>query len=117
MSEGIIRVVLARLRGERRPFTPALPGRVQGIAGLYAFWVGSHCLYVGMSTNLGMRLYQHRRQPHNDLLTAYLRAWWKEIEASCVAMPDISPACLQQLEREAICALRPHANVAIPKAS
>ncbi len=118
MSEALLQVALTGLRGRRYRFTPALPNRVgRDVAGLYARWLSCFCLYVGMSTSIGMRLYQHRVQQHNDRLAAHLKAWWKDIETSVIAIPGVSRDCLLRIEQRAISALHPCANISIPRAS
>lgn len=116
MSEPAIQAVLAQLRGHRYRFTPALRYVVGDTPGLYALWVGCCCLYVGMSVHIGQRLHEHLVRQHNHRLELYLRGLWKDVEATVAPLPDKSPASLKGLEQEAIVALRPRTNIAIPKA-
>ena len=78
--------------------------------GLYSFWLGTCCLYIGMSTQIRRRIYQHRMQEHNELLERYFKAFWLDIEASFVVLPNLSQAELRTVERGAIRWLRPRAN-------
>lgn len=115
MSEPMIRVVLAQLRGRRYRFSPGLSYVVgRDVPGLYAFWIGCCCLYVGMSGHIGKRLHEHLVRQHNRRLEIYLRGYCKDIEVTVA--PVTNPAYLRGLEAEAILALRPRANKAIPKA-
>lgn len=119
MSESVnLGAVVDQLRTCRRRFTCALP-RTSGleVAGLYAFWVNGHCLYVGMSKNIGTRLYQHRMRQHNDSLALYMRAFWEHIEVAVASMPDTPESCLGRIEQKMIHALRPRTNIVRRKAS
>lgn len=79
--------------------------------GLYAFWLDSGaCLYVGMSTNISQRMYQHRMQEHNPDLDSYFRAFSRRIEVSYIALRDRSAADLRRMENKLISALRPITN-------
>lgn len=80
-------------------------------SGLYAFWLDSGaCLYVGMSTNISQRMYQHRMQEHNPFLESYFRAFSRRIEVSYITLRDRSAADLRQLEDKLISVLRPLTN-------
>lgn len=116
MSEPVIRAILAQLRGRHRyRFSPGLSYVVgRDMPGLYAFWVGCCCLYVGMSKHIGRRLHEHLVRQHNRRLDIYLRGYRGNIEVTVAPVTD--PANLRSLEDEAILALRPRANKAIPKA-
>lgn len=104
--------IIDSLRANRRPFDYGFDQRVgYGVHGLYAFWLGRRCLYIGMSTDISRRLHQHRTQEHNARLLKYLRAWWRDIEASYVALDLSRSTDLQALERAAITTLRPMTNV------
>lgn len=115
MSEPTIRAILSQLRGRRYQFSSGLSYVVgRDTPGLYALWVGCCCLYVGMSVHIGQRLHQHRVRQHSRHLDIYLRGYWKDIEVTVA--PVTTPANLKSLEDEAILALRPRTNKAIPKA-
>jgi len=104
--------VIEALQRGRRPFTYCFDQRVgDGVSGLYAFWLGKRCLYVGMSVDISRRLHQHRTQEHNHRLLQYFRAWWNDIEASYVALSRRHPHELQRFERILIKHLRPLTNV------
>ncbi len=104
--------VTEALRRRRRPFTYRFDQRIDdGVSGLYAFWLGPSCLYVGMSMDISRRLHQHRIQEHNHLLSQYFRAWWNDIEASYVALSRRHPHELQRFERSLIKRLRPLTNI------
>lgn len=116
MSEPAIQAVLSQLRGHRYRFTPALRYVVGDAPGLYALWVGCCCLYVGMSEHIGQRLHQHLMHQHNVKLRKYLTAYWRDVEATVALVPGKPSARLRALEQESILALRPRANIVIPKA-
>lgn len=117
VSDPTIRAILSQLRGRRYRFSPGLSYVVgRDTPGLYALWVGCCCLYVGMSKQIGQRLHQHLVHQHNDNLEKYLRAYWKDVEATIARVPNPSAPYLRALEQESILALRPRANKAIPKA-
>ena len=99
------------LRNGRRPFTHMFDHRIgRTEQGLYAFWLRSSCLYVGMSTVLRRRIHQHRMQEHNDTLSRYFIAFWSDIEASFVALNGKTEPELRRAEREVIQQLRPRTN-------
>lgn len=115
MSEPTIRAILSQLRGRRYRFSPGLSYVVgRDTPGLYALWVGCCCLYVGMSVHIGKRLHQHLARQHNHRLETYLKGFTGNIEVTVA--PVTNPANLRSLEDEAILALRPRTNKAIPKA-
>lgn len=117
MSEPVIQAVLSQLRGRRYRLSPGLSsGAWRDTPGLYALWVGCCCLYVGSSVHIGLRLHQHLMHQHNVRLKKYLTAYWKDVEATVALMPGKPSARLRALEQESILALRPRANIAIPKA-
>ena len=119
MSEPInLGTVANQLRTCRKRFTPSLrQSSALEVAGLYAFWVNGHCLYVGMSKNIRVRLYQHRMRPHNDSLALYMRAFYKHVEVAIASMPDVPENCLGQIEQKMIHALHPLTNIARRKAN
>ena len=97
-----------RLSDGQHPFSHAFQAEIPwDVRGLYAFWLRSHCLYVGMSTRLHDRLREHRHREHNQLLQRYFRAFYGEIDASFVSLPESDEADLRLLEKRAIQALRP----------
>lgn len=99
------------LRHRRRPFTRGFDfGIGSSERGVYAFWLRSSCLYVGMSTHLRQRIYQHRMQEHNELLSRYFKAFWSDIEASFVPLSGQSEAALRSTEQAVIRMLRPRTN-------
>ena len=107
----LITCIVNALRTQRRPFTYRSHTLVGAISGVYAFWLGRACLYVGKSGNIGFRLHQHRMQGHNERLQRYFRAWPRDIETSYIALADHSPGEVAAFERQAIELLRPIANV------
>lgn len=78
--------------------------------GIYAFWLGTKCLYVGMSTQLGVRIHQHRLQERNDVLLRWFHAFPREIEIAVATMEGSAQTELRKIERHAIRALMPEAN-------
>lgn len=107
-----ISCVIAGLRVRRRPFTYNYHNQVsENARGLYAFWARGMCLYVGMSENIGTRMYQHRMNEHNRELDRYFSAFAREIEVAYIQMQGKTRKQLQQLEHKAICNLRPIANI------
>ena len=101
----------ACLRDGRRPFTHLFDNRIgRDAQGLYAFWLGACCLYVGMSTKLRRRMHQHRVQEHNSDLDRYFKAFWADIEVSFVPLAGKSESELRAVERDAIRWLRPRTN-------
>lgn len=102
--------ILNALRCRQRPFTFRFHATVAAVQGLYAFWLGGKCLYVGESVNLKNRLYQHRMQEHNTKLERYFNIYPRDIKASYVVLGDRQDR--RTLEREAIRYLRPVANIA-----
>ena len=79
-------------------------------AGIYAFWLGTKCLYVGMSTQLGVRIHQHRSQEHNEVLLRWFQAFPRQIEIAVATLEGSARAELLKVERHAIRALMPEAN-------
>ncbi len=106
----VLTCILSALRNGQRPFTYEFHKRVAAVQGLYAFWLGGKCLYVGESGNLSQRLYQHRMQEHNAKLKKYFRAYHGDIQVSYCHLPNEENRFL--LERAAIRQLRPTANIA-----
>ena len=99
------------LRDRRRPFTHGFDARIgRETRGPYAFWLNSACLYIGMSISIRRRIYQHRKQEHNEKLERYFKAFWQNIEASFVPLAGKSESELRDAERAAIRVLRPRAN-------
>lgn len=112
-EEALITCVMAALRSQRRPFTYNYHNQFgENVRGLYAFWARGMCLYVGMSENIGTRIYQHRMNEHNRELDRYFSAFAREIDVACIQMQDKTRRELRQLERKAICNLRPITNIA-----
>lgn len=101
------------LRGQRQRFTYNCHKRIpEGIGGLYAFWLDSGaCLYIGKSTNLSQRLYQHRMQEHNNRLDGFLRSFAQQIYVSHVTAFDCEGEDLQPLEKHIIRVFRPLTNI------
>lgn len=113
MSEQLdAQTVVKLLCSCRRPFNYALESRIgRNVSGLYAFWLGQRCLYVGMSMQLVRRLHQHRMQEHNEVLARFMSAFWRDIEMSYVQLTGCSKTDIHKLERSAIRALKPRTNV------
>lgn len=101
---------------KRRAFHYGFHNRIRGgLIGLYVFWVGKACLYVGKSTNISQRLYQHRMQEHNPHLERYFRAFANLIEVSYISQEECQSADLLSLEGSIVRTLRPITNVANPQ--
>lgn len=108
----ILVCILAALRCRQGPFTFGFHAAVDAVQGLYAFWLGGKCLYVGESNNLRNRLYQHRMREHNPKLERYFNAYPRDIKASYVALSNHAAHERRALERQAIRYLRPATNIA-----
>ena len=108
----ILRCAINALKSQRRGFDYNFHNRVEsGAGGLYAFWLDSGaCLYVGMSTNLSERMYQHRMNEHNSELEQYFRAFSQSVQVSYIALRERSSAELRALEDKLISVLRPITN-------
>jgi excinuclease UvrABC nuclease subunit len=74
--------------------------------GIYIFWSGRLCLYVGKATNLRQRLISHWRESHNDDLNVWIRCLGSKL---CVSLVPIS-GDLQTAEQALIDRHRPHLN-------
>lgn len=100
------------LRTRRQGFDYNFHNRVEpGSGGLYAFWLDTGaCLYVGLSSDLGRRIYQHRMNEHNPRLKSYFHSFARRIEVSYVVLPEHSAADLRRLETKLIRTLRPLTN-------
>ena len=99
------------LRTRRQGFDYNFHNRTPDVGGLYAFWLDAGaCLYVGMSTNISNRMYQHRMNEHNADLENYFKAFSQRIQVSYIALSDRSAADLRNLEDKLITALRPITN-------
>ena len=109
------RCVADLLTSRRWPFSYGFHNRVKGQTGLYAFWTGNACLYVGKSEDIGTRLYHHRMQEHNPRLNQYFRAFAQDITISYVSKEDCQEFNLLSLEGTLIKELHPLTNVAQPK--
>lgn len=104
------------LTSRRWPFSYGFHNRVaSGKVGLYAFWYGNACLYVGKSTDIQRRLYQHRFREHNPKLLQYFRAFARDIKVSYVSGDDCRTINLLSLEGNIIKDLRPITNVVRPR--
>ena len=101
------------LKSDIQPFNRKFDSALdRGTAGLYAFWLGRRCLYVGMSKDIRRRLHEHRVQEHNAKLKRYFIAFTLDIDASLVNLGDLSENEIRRLEQAAIHKLRPAANIA-----
>ena len=70
MSESEIGSLVDMLSATR-PFDYNYHNRVGGgVRGLYSFWFHGCCLYVGMSTDIGRRLWEHRTNETNAISTS-----------------------------------------------
>ena len=79
------------------------------MSGLYAFWLDTGaCLYVGQSKDIKQRIYQHRHRETNGTLERYFHAFSRQIQVSYTELQDDNN--VNELERKAIRALRPHTN-------
>ena len=108
----VIACIINALLSQRRPFAYNSHTLVGAIRGVYAFWLDrSACLYVGKSEHIGLRLYQHRMQEHNERLQRYFHAWPTDIEMSYIALNDHTSGEIASFEQQAITLLRPIANV------
>ena len=104
--------ILDGLRSRRSPFTYNYHNHVGSrTRGLYAFWCHKRCLYVGMSIDIARRIYQHRMQEHNIKLEKLFSAFARDIEVSYVHLGGKSDRELSQIEKMAIRAFRPMANI------
>ena len=113
-SVAVLKCVINVLRSQRLAFDYNFHNSVEaGVAGLYAFWLDSGaCLYIGMSTNIKQRMYQHRLNEHNSNLESYFKAFAQRIEVSYIALHNRSGTDLRNLEKNLINVLRPLTNVA-----
>ena len=104
--------VIDRLKSRRETFDFNYHQRVQqGLAGLYAFWLGTGaCLYVGRSRDIRTRIYQHRTNEGNEELDSYFKAFVSWIDVSYIGCRDEMGARLEAMEDQAIQFLQPLTN-------
>ena len=108
----ILICILAALRSRQGSFIFGFHAAVGAVQGLYAFWLGGKCLYVGESSNLRNRLYQHRMWEHNPKLERYFNAYPRDIMASYVALTNHAARERRALEKQVIRYFRPVTNIA-----
>ena len=110
MSESEIGSLVDMLSATR-PFDYNYHNRVGGgVRGLYSFWFHGCCLYVGMSTDIGRRLWEHRTNETNADLHKYTHAFSREIEVSHVDMAGIERKVLEDIEARVIRRMEPRTN-------
>lgn len=113
---GIVRLVAMDLRATRQPFRRGYEECIHSpIRGIYAFWQGPLCLYIGMSIDIARRLRHHRLQEHNEALEKRLRAYWRDVDASHVVLPHYDERCLRAIESALIDTLQPRTNLVRPQ--
>ena len=81
--------------------------------GVYCFWDGPDCLYVGESGELRERIEGHRRGSNNWKLRLYIHRYGYRVQISCVYLPSESSAL--RVESAAIAYFDPRFNYRRPK--
>ena len=78
--------------------------------GLYGFWFGKRCLYVGQAKRqpIALRLEQHWRGTHNDYLADWIRAKGSQLRVSYVVVEQ--PTDIDNLESAYIKRFQPITN-------
>ena len=107
----VLACILNALRNGQRPFTYEFHKRVVQAQGLYAFWLGGKCLYVGKSINISQRIYQHRMQEHSTTLERYFKAYPSDIQVSYCSLTNHTGEDVLALEKATIQSLRPAVNI------
>ena len=74
--------------------------------GVYIFWSGRYCIYVGQATDLRGRLLTHWRKSHNDGINTWIRALGADL---CVTH-EVVKGSLSDCEQSYINRYRPHLN-------
>lgn len=111
-NETFVSCMLGVLKSRRNPFTYTIHTYIdERQMGLYAFWLQTFCLYVGMSKDIRQRIYAHRMNEHNKKLDRYLSAFAQDIEVAYVNLCINSYQELKELEKTAIKRLRPATNI------
>ena len=82
--------IRTKLSRNRYPFSYRTISRgIDDRPGLYSFWLGKGCLYVGMSeTDVRRRLLEHYRAESNPRLARYFRLFPREILCSHALLGD-----------------------------
>ena len=107
----VFRCIINALRVRRNPFSYNYHSQITiRTRGIYIFWLHSCCLYVGISGDIGRRMYQHRMTEHNAKLERYFKAFSRDIEVSYFVLQDKSDVELRRFERKTIQFLRPITN-------
>jgi hypothetical protein len=73
----------------KHPFNMLNVAKVpEGAFGVYGFWFGPRCIYVGRATDqtLRKRLVQHFKRSHSQTLTKWLLAYGPEVSFCCVVL-------------------------------
>ena len=110
MSEREIATLENRL-ANTEPFDYDYHNRVGKVNGLYSFWLNGCCLYIGISDNIGRRLWNHRTNATNTRLDEYMFAFGDKIEASYVELEEMSRHELELLEDKLIKSMKTKTNV------
>ena len=101
--------IQTRLSQDLHPFSYRTIRRKIGVQpGLYSFWLGRGCLYVGMSsTSVRSRLLQHYES--NKKLRKYFRAYPEDIYCSHALLPDVT--LVRSVEPLLIVSMNPKTNI------
>lgn len=83
-----------------------IEARVPEKPGVYVFWSGFFCVYVGQAKNLKTRLCEHWRKSHNDDVNMWIRAIGSKL---CVTYKVVDGS-LAQAEQSYIDRYMPHLN-------
>jgi excinuclease UvrABC nuclease subunit len=74
--------------------------------GIYLFWSGRLCVYVGQAKNLQDRLLSHWRRSHSDEINLWVRALGAHL---CISY-ELVEANLGKAEQQLIDRYSPHLN-------
>jgi excinuclease UvrABC nuclease subunit len=74
--------------------------------GIYVFWSGKYCVYVGQAKSLKERLTTHWRKSHNDDVNVWIKALGQKL---CITY-DVVLKDLTKAEQAYINRLKPHLN-------
>lgn len=81
--------------------------------GVYAFWRGKTCLYVGETIHFPRRMDEHRDRTHNPKLYQWFQSFPDNIEVSFVRIEDADKRLLQRVEAQVIRCLNPDTNAGL----
>ena len=102
------------LRRCRLRFTYTVGRRFpQDARGIYAFWRGKTCLYVGETIHFPRRMEEHRDRTHNPKLYQWFQSFPDNIEVSFVHFEDADKRLLRRIEAQIIRCLHPDANTGL----